>query len=319
MAEVWTRKTCVHVAVELLLRVVLMLVFLVIHTQAPFKRTIRPEDWDRISQRFNEDTVSEAAVGILDGGLIVVFILVPFIFGCISKSRHPEGHSRHLAQPNLMYIVTFLDACLGYSLSGCVTLLFTEVLKVMCGRPRPDYIERCFPELIGQPRSKVSDKIDELKELGPHVPNCTADNYTGNNVAVDQATLSKRMDNGRRSFPSGHAAMSFFALFFVAFFIWGQLNAFQQKTKGAWRFVAGFLFIIPAFVIAVSRTQDYRHHWEDIIVGGIIGTVFSYVSYRIYFPPLDSECSHLSYRGHGRTQLDDTASNTKIVTCQEVR
>jgi diacylglycerol diphosphate phosphatase/phosphatidate phosphatase len=43
------------------------------------------------------------------------------------------------------------------------------------------------------------------------------------------------------------------------------------------------------------RTMDYRHHWEDVAVGSLVGVLFSFFSYRQYYPPLSSPESHLPY------------------------
>ncbi|CAE6408382.1 hypothetical protein BN14_00167 [Rhizoctonia solani AG-1 IB] len=43
------------------------------------------------------------------------------------------------------------------------------------------------------------------------------------------------------------------------------------------------------------RTMDYRHHWQDVLIGSIVGLVLSYFSYRQYYPSLASPFSHRPY------------------------
>jgi hypothetical protein len=42
--------------------------------------------------------------------------------------------------------------------------------------------------------------------------------------------------------------------------------------------------------------MDYRHHWQDVLVGGLLGFFIAYFSYRLYYPPLQAKFSH---RPHG--------------------
>lgn len=45
-------------------------------------------------------------------------------------------------------------------------------------------------------------------------------------------------------------------------------------------------------MIAISRLQDYRHDYADVMVGSLIGLVVAYVSWRRFFPGLsDPECA----------------------------
>lgn len=47
-------------------------------------------------------------------------------------------------------------------------------------------------------------------------------------------------------------------------------------------------------MVAVSRTADNRHHWQDVTVGSILGLAIAYVAYRAYYPHLSHEMAHLA-------------------------
>jgi len=53
--------------------------------------------------------------------------------------------------------------------------------------------------------------------------------------------------------------------------------------------------LIGASLVAISRTMDYRHHWQDVLVGGLLGLVMAWFSYRQYYPPLADPLSHRPY------------------------
>jgi hypothetical protein len=58
--------------------------------------------------------------------------------------------------------------------------------------------------------------------------------------------------------------------------------------------------ILGALLVAISRTRDYRHHWQDVTVGAILGTLCAYFAYRQYYPGL----SHASCHDPFLTRMD---------------
>ncbi|KNE60609.1 hypothetical protein AMAG_05988 [Allomyces macrogynus ATCC 38327] len=126
-------------------------------------------------------------------------------------------------------------------------MAITDVTKIVVGRLRPDFLDRCKP----------------VEKSGTWT--CAGD-----------ADLVR---NGRVSFPSGHSSLTFSGWFFAALFIWGTLAASSWR-RSPWVQSVLALFLIPPALVAISRTTDYRHHWQDVTVGSLLGILVSYLWYR---------------------------------------
>lgn len=176
---------------------------------------------------------------------LVVMSLVTFI-----KHRNQKDHAWHVLQVSL----------LGVYLTVSVDGVITDVLKNWVGRPRPDFLARCGP--------KSSTPLDVFVDVSV----CTEP--LGATVLVD----------GMRSTPSGHSSISFSAFLFLSMWLYGQLQLLHNiTTQPIYLYLfAGSPLLLSTYV-ALSRVQDYRHHFVDIILGGILGCTIAVVIYRKFF------------------------------------
>lgn len=173
------------------------------------------------------------------------------------------------ADPNHRYHLLYISA-LGLVLSWFSCSLFTNYIKNWVGRLRPDFLARC------KPKTDVPlDRYYTIDEV------CTTEDYY---------TLL----DGFRTTPSGHASESFAGLGYLYYWLCGQLLT-ERKSTGLWRKVVALAPLLVATLIALSRTQDYRHHFVDVIIGSIIGIVFAHFTYRRYFPSIYDEMSFKPY------------------------
>ncbi|KAF8275089.1 phosphatidic acid phosphatase type 2/haloperoxidase [Lactarius quietus] len=175
---------------------------------------------------------------------------------------------------NILTTRTLWDAhnsALGLVLSLSLAGVVTQVVKVTVGRTRPDILDRCRPD------SGTTDPPFGLSS-----------------VAICHQSDQSLLNDGFMSFPSGHSSLSFAGLAFLSLYVAGKLHLFDSRGH----MLKAWLSVIPLFgaaLVAISRTMDYRHHWEDVVAGSFLGILTAYFSYRLYYPYLSSELAHLPY------------------------
>jgi diacylglycerol diphosphate phosphatase/phosphatidate phosphatase len=155
---------------------------------------------------------------------------------------------------------------LSFLISIVLTSFITDIIKNAVGRPRPDLLDRCKPATTTKANTLVTIEV------------CTA--HDGH-----------ILQEGWRSFPSGHSSFSFAGLGFLSLFLAGQLHVFRYSAGGRdlSRALICLLPLIGAALVAISRCEDYRHDVYDVCVGSALGMSIAYWSYRRHWPRLSSQ------------------------------
>ncbi|XVF84726.1 hypothetical protein PTKIN_Ptkin17bG0061500 [Pterospermum kingtungense] len=151
---------------------------------------------------------------------------------------------------------------LGLLFAVLITAVITDAIKDAVGRPRPDFFWRCFPD--------GKDFYDQWGNVVCH----------GKKADIKE---------GHKSFPSGHASWSFAGLGFLSLYLSGKVKVFDRKGHIA-KLCISFLPLLAASLVAISRVDDYWHHWNDVFAGGFLGLVVAAFCYRQFFPnPYDDD------------------------------
>ena len=77
------------------------------------------------------------------------------------------------------------------------------------------------------------------------------------------------------AFLSCSLAGSFAGLGFLSWYLAGKIMAFDRRGHVAKLCIVALPLLLAAMV-AVSRVDDYWHHWQDVCTGGILGRLISY-------------------------------------------
>lgn len=154
---------------------------------------------------------------------------------------------------------------LGLVLSLLTTSLLTDIFKNAIGRPRPDLIARCKPD-PSTPHNKLVT-IAVCTETSPHL-----------------------LQDGWRSYPSGHSSFAFAGLGWLSLFLASQTHCLRPRASH----ITVLLCLAPlvgAALIAISRLEDYRHDVFDVVSGSVLGAIVTTFNWRRYFPSLwASDC-----------------------------
>ncbi|OBZ83116.1 putative diacylglycerol pyrophosphate phosphatase 1 [Choanephora cucurbitarum] len=248
------RRIVLSYAYDWALVVLMTIAFFAIDKIEPFRRRFSLEDKTIMFPYTEHESVP---IWLL---AVIAFLAPVLIIGFVSLSN--IGYKRNFND--------FHSGVLGLCLGLSMTVMLTDVIKITAGRPRPDMLSRCQPAL---------DAVDPTFGLSS-VDICTAD------------INSHMMRDGFKSFPSGHSSFSFAGLGFLAFYLAGKMKMFDKFGYT----YKGFMFAFPvigALLVAISRTEDYRHHWQDVTIGSILGTLCAYFAYRQYYPSLSrSHCAN---------------------------
>eukprot|EP01064_Diplonema_japonicum_P037046 TRINITY_DN8582_c0_g1_i2.p1 TRINITY_DN8582_c0_g1~~TRINITY_DN8582_c0_g1_i2.p1 ORF type:complete len:309 (+),score=27.00 TRINITY_DN8582_c0_g1_i2:53-928(+) len=227
------------------LLVVPFIVWVSLKNTAPKCRDFNPTD-PTINHPFaNEETFP-------NWSLPLVSWLAPLAFGVAFGFLPIRKQS-----VKLMHEIHSLALCLAQAVLLAMTI--TDPMKNYAGRHRPDFV------------SRLHKYLPEFNGTDP--------NY----LSVVCSSTNHRVWDGMKSFPSGHASMSFAGWVVIALLVSSRIPSYARNSIGYWRvLLLCFCLVFPSFV-AISRTIDYRHNFSDITAGTLIG-VFSGMSvFKLHF------------------------------------
>nr|XP_022331220.1 phospholipid phosphatase 1-like isoform X1 [Crassostrea virginica]XP_022331221.1 phospholipid phosphatase 1-like isoform X1 [Crassostrea virginica]XP_022331222.1 phospholipid phosphatase 1-like isoform X1 [Crassostrea virginica]XP_022331223.1 phospholipid phosphatase 1-like isoform X1 [Crassostrea virginica] len=211
----------------------------------PFRRGFFCQDKE-LSYPFRETTI--------EGGYVALISILPTVI-IIGVTEFVRIRHKFTIKPYVRVCYGIIGALL-LGLSCCT--LFYEVTKSCVGSLRPYFFAVCRPTL--------------------DVTNCT-DTHRYMYITDNDCATSNRdqLIDARKSFPSGHASISWYGMTFLVIYIHLRVSSHWRKLRPYCALLQTVALCVATF-IGVSRIQDNAHRSVDIFAGAVIGIVFASIT-----------------------------------------
>ncbi len=141
------------------------------------------------------------------------------------------------------------------------TLIATNALKLVVGRPRPYFKELC-------------------------------QGYPDQTSATCIGSSGSDINDARKSFPSGHSSLAFACFVYLGLYMGMRMRITNPSTgfKSA-KFLVLCIPVSIASFVAVSRVLDYHHNYDDIVAGSVLGAAFALAIWHARWNEVQHICS----------------------------
>ncbi|CAL8090501.1 unnamed protein product [Calicophoron daubneyi] len=240
----------VRVVTDLIAFVAAFIAMGVLQRIKPFRQGYFAND-ESIQYPFKSSTVPSYVLYIVSSILIVVTIVAVEL-----TVYRKQLKVKKCRIPVVLYSIynQLIVAFFGYF----VTIAITDIGKVVIGRLRPNFFSVCKPTpLVVSPL------------------NYTLEYACQSGTAKDHTDIEK-------SFFSGHSSTSIYSAVFLCLYI--QLRL-PRLSVPALRIVLQVVYISLGVTVCITRIVDNKHHWSDVLTGGIAGFLIA-LSVPFYIPHL---------------------------------
>jgi phosphatidate phosphatase len=134
-----------------------------------------------------------------------------------------------------------------------ITFLATSVSKNTIGRLRPNFMEVCRP-LPYWNQTICSDQNDLITDY-----TCTGTN-------------SFMLKQIHMSFFSGHSSLTAYAMVYLVLVMERRITL---PVLTSFKTLAQSALLILASYVGYTRVSDYWHHWEDVTIGLLVGSLIA--------------------------------------------
>ncbi|GJQ13142.1 hypothetical protein GpartN1_g4933.t1 [Galdieria partita] len=227
-----------------LVAVGLLVVALILDNTHPTNRPFFLEDATVWYQKASSSTVPFWLIPVVGfAGFVPCMLLLDWV----TKKRSKIGSQ---------VFIQAMRQIINYTTAFLLTSAFTQLGKWYVGYLRPDFATRCLGSSANIPPTEYNHSVILSDQQ------CTSG-------------LQGSIENGRKSFPSGHAstAMSL-CFYFVLYLIYKSTKVVSPWIAQALQ-VVSLLPLTFGFYVGASRIVDNRHHPADVVAGSLLGILFA--------------------------------------------
>ncbi|KAI4557782.1 hypothetical protein MJG53_018535 [Ovis ammon polii x Ovis aries] len=263
-----------ELAIEIGVRALLFGVFVFTEFLDPFQRVIQPEEiWLYKNPLVQSDNIPTRL-------MFAISFLTPLAVICVVKIIRRTDKTE------------IKEAFLAVSLALALNGVCTNTIKLIVGRPRPDFFYRCFPDGVMNSEMHCTGDPDLVSEGRKSFPSIHSSWKQGVLVrslvrelrfhmlhdATEQSKKEEQVGCCHVFHDLAFVTVSqvefqipfaFSGLGFTTFYLAGKLHCFTESGRGkSWRLCAAILPLYCAMMIALSRMCDYKHHWQGVCPSG---------------------------------------------------
>lgn len=287
----------------------------------PFNRPFSPVDLS-ISYPYQESEMIPtwllAVVALIAPAAIIFLVCLLLVPGPTAERGTPMSliWRRKLWEWNTGWM--------GLALSLATAFMITQGMKNLFGKPRPDLLSRCEPDL---------QRLQEFA-IGGIVGDSLNPNWVLVTSKICTTDDADKLKDGFKSFPSGHASFSWAGLLYLTLFLASKFSVaiphlsprpysqnpaytsavapsnlrkqtlsfnkhdsypteeavvpmrYQNAAPPVWTIVLVLVPVAAAIYISSTRFTDFRHFGFDLLFGSLIGITCAWFSFRLYHLPV---------------------------------
>uniref|UniRef100_A0A1A9WD97 Phosphatidic acid phosphatase type 2/haloperoxidase domain-containing protein n=1 Tax=Glossina brevipalpis TaxID=37001 RepID=A0A1A9WD97_9MUSC len=208
-------------------------------------------------------------IGIFVLAIPATVVLCSKLMSVISSTKDTSSSNNFqtryiIAGIQIPTIISDCFAILGVYLFGlALVVIITTSTQRFTGRLAPYFIEVCQPMITSN--STACTHISHFKH---YIAEYTCSSFTSS---------TKLLSEMRHSFPSSYVSTSTYAMTFTIMYLRVCFTTKNAQWLQYCRLLLQCGCVMLAVLVASERLTSYRHHWSDVVFGGVIGACVAWI------------------------------------------